>query len=143
LLDEIEDFVSYVVKNYRGARKIVEVGIGRFRSVALEISERLPNADLVVVDNDPKVIAEVKGCCPSLKAVLNDVMRPTTKVYDGADLIYSIRCPPELLPCLTKLADDVQADLIILPLHEDAPSVGEFQPVTFGGVRFYLKRRRA
>jgi hypothetical protein len=139
-LGDFKDFVVYVTENYRRARKIVEVGIGRFKGVALEISRSLPNVELAVVDNDPQAITDIKRHHPALNAIIDDLRRPTFKIYEGADLIYSIRCPPEILPYLIRLANASQADLIVLPLHEDAPGPSEFQLMTFGRARFYLKR---
>lgn len=46
----------------------------------------------------------------------DDIMNPNLNLYDGVDLIYSIRPPYELQPFLISLQEKIGAVLIIKPL---------------------------
>lgn len=136
-------FVEYVTENYRGAKKIVEVGVGRFPKVAIEIKRALPSTEVVVVDSNPETISEIKCIFPALRAVQDDVQKPNVQMYAGADLIYSIRPPLELWSHLIDVSKYSHSDLIIKPLHDELPSVApEFQLVNFRNSSFLLRKNR-
>ncbi len=97
-----KDFVQYIINNYTDADKIIEVGVGKFHDVALMLEEHL-KMDIIMTDIKPY----------SSKIILDDITHPNLEIYKGASLIYSIRPPPELHPCLIKVAGKVGADLII------------------------------
>jgi len=104
ILNEIDD------KEY----KIVEVGVGKF----LEISEILSskeNITLIRTDINPKDSTVIK----------DDITKPNMKIYENTDLIYSIRPPSELQPYLVKLANKINAQLIIKPLTNEDLNTGK------------------
>ena len=47
------------------------------------------------------------------------------KIYENTDLIYSIRPPSELQPYLVKLANKINAQLIIKPLTNEDLNTGK------------------
>jgi uncharacterized UPF0146 family protein len=102
------DFSEYIIKNYKHASKIVEVGIGGFPLVAQKLQEHL-NMDIIMTDIKPYHDGVVQ----------DDINHPDLKIYNDALLIYSIRPPEELQPCIIEVADIVGADLIIKPLSSE------------------------
>lgn len=100
---------DYIHSNYGPAGKIVEVGVGRFPLVALDLKEHL-KLNIIVTDIIPS----------HDDIILDDICHPNLKIYKGAELIYSIRPPEELHPCLVRVAREVGSDLIIKPLSTDS-----------------------
>jgi uncharacterized UPF0146 family protein len=142
LPEEFVDFVNYIITKYRGASKIVEIGIGRFCAVAAEIKHLLPDAEVIVTDSDITAINEANRKYPSLKVVKDDVEKPNIELYRNADIIYSIRAPPELWPKIVHLSELINSSLIIRPLPTETPvTIRGFRLVNFGRTRFYLKER--
>jgi len=103
------DFSEYIIQNYSHANCIVEVGVGRFNPVALDLQRRL-KVNIIMTDIKP---------CHQL-VVQDDITHPDLKIYKEAELIYSIRPPEELHPYLQRLAEEVGADLIIKPFSTDS-----------------------
>ncbi len=108
MLQDYKDFAEYIAKNYPNAKKIVEVGVGKEFSVLHELREKLRNAQIIATD-----ITSRRG------AVGDDITKPDISIYENAELIYSIRPPPELYPHLESIARKVGADLIIRSLSSD------------------------
>jgi uncharacterized UPF0146 family protein len=108
MLPDTFDLVKYIIENYQGARKIVEVGIGREPSFYRALKDE---AEFDVIATD---ISEVRD---TLK---DDILKPDLTIYRGADLLYSIRPNPELIPFLQRIAMEVNADLLIRPLSHDS-----------------------
>lgn len=136
---EFMDFVDYIVKTYGRALKIVEVGVGRFCEVAVEIKRRLPHVEVVVTDVNVETVREVRQMYPMLKVAQDNVTNPNISSYTNANLVYSIRAPPELWLELMDLAQRVHADLIIRPLPTETPvTLLNFKLVNFGKARFYI-----
>jgi len=117
---EINYLVKFIVNRYKDVLKIVEVGIGKYLDVALEIKKRLPEINLIVTDIRPDSVEYAKKV---LNAYLDDVTKPNLQLYRNTSLIYSIRPPPELYRYLVKLSRIVNCDLLIRPLtvDEDIP----------------------
>lgn len=135
--------MEYIARNYSKALKIVEVGIGKFCEVAAEIKRRLPQTEVVVTDTRIEAIREVERKYPSLKAVQDDVTRPNLTVYTNANLIYSIRFPPELWPKLAELSELLNVDIILRPLSTETPvALPKFKLVNFGRTRFYMRMKK-
>lgn len=109
MLADHEDLVRYIMSNYSNAGKIVEVGIGAERAVYDELKERLRDCEIIATDT-----ARGGGIHH------DDILDPDMEIYKGADLIYSIRPNPELVPSLLKLAAENRADLLIRPLSTDS-----------------------
>lgn len=122
------DFSRYIISNYTHAHKIVEVGVGKFPRVAWDLKKYL-NLNIVMTD--------IK---PSHKGIIqDDICYPNLKIYEDAELIYSIRPPEELHNCLVMVSDSIGSDLIIKPLSTDIiNSNREFKLVNYGKAVFYL-----
>ncbi len=109
---DAENIIEYIASNYKGSRKIVEIGVGRIPQIALGLKEKLPETEIVVTDIEPNNLEHIPDC-HGLKTVVDDITAPSMGIYTNSTLIYSIRPPPELHPSLLELAKKVQADLII------------------------------
>jgi len=114
LLDA-EYLADFIAKNYGKASKIVEVMVGAHPWVAQSIKGKLPNTSVIATDVDEEKIEYVKEACPTLEVVRDDILAPRFDVYKAAELIYSMRPPPELVPELVKLASKADCDLLIRP----------------------------
>lgn len=119
---------EFIMKNYGKASKIVEVGVGKQRTV-LDCLKKKLKGEVIGVDIEHH---------PGLER--DDIRSPNMELYRGADLIYSIRPPPELYGTLQAVAERVNADLIIRPLSTDAPPKG-MELVNYRGEFFYIKRQ--
>jgi len=106
-----------ISKLYPRARKIIEVGVGRSPYTLLQLRSLLPNVEIVATDIDQEVVRELNGM--GVKSLVDDIFEPDEEVYEGADLIYSIRPPFELIPRLAELGSRIGADILIIPLSED------------------------
>lgn len=118
LLDT-EDLAHFIVENYRNAGKIVEVGVGAYPWVAKRLKEQLPDTTIIVTDVDTERLTQAKEACPGLELACDNVLEPRPEVYEGADLIYSIRPLPELVPEIFRLALRVGCDLLIRPYSDE------------------------
>ena len=112
-----EQLVDWIKQNYSDARKIVEVGVGHRIDVAERISKALPRAEILVTDKDESWVRSRKS--GRIRAIADDVMFPSLKLYQGASLVYSLHPPGEILPGLEKLANGVGADLLIVPISDE------------------------
>jgi uncharacterized UPF0146 family protein len=108
MLADSEDVTSYINTYYFGAKKIVEVGIGGEEVVYLELKKN-PKREVLAVD-----------ITPHGEVAYDDVIDPDLEIYQGADLIYSVRPPPEIIPYLQLIASAVEANLLIRPLSTDS-----------------------
>ena len=82
----------------------------------------MPRAEILLVDKNPEVVKYLRK--RGFKAFQDDITNPRLHLYRGADLIYSVHPPPELLPYLIRLAERVKAALLVKPLSEDAYLAG-------------------
>lgn len=112
---EIAEFIS---QRYFSAKKIVEIGVGLSPYVALHLSSKLPEAEIIVTDVDERVVKWLLKL--GLKVFMDDVSKPRLRLYESADLIYSIRPPFELIPKIMELGEIISSDVLIAPLSEDA-----------------------
>ena len=88
--------------------KIVEIGVGKFQTISKNLSKN-ENIDLIMTDIDPANEDIVK----------DDVFNPDMHIYEGADILFSIRPPGELQEAIMKIRDEVNATLIIKPLFNE------------------------
>ena len=121
-----EDFAQYIINNYVGADKIVEVGVGKFHKVGSILQENL-KATIVLTDIKPS----------SSKIVQDDICNPDLKIYKGSSLIYSIRPQPELQPDIIAVAENVGADLIIKPFSTEFVSSNKMKLSNYRKTSFY------
>ena len=88
--------------------KIVEIGAGKFQTISKNLSEN-ENIDIVMTDIDPA----------NENIIKDDVFNPNMSIYNGADILFSIRPPAELQEAIMKIRDNVNATLIIKPLFNE------------------------
>jgi uncharacterized UPF0146 family protein len=123
-------FTDYIGRNYGHAHNIVEVGVGTFSEVAQDLQNL--NFNIIMTD-----------IIPSPDIIQDDICHPDLKIYKGAELIYSIRPPEELHPCLVRVAGEVGADLIIKPLSTDSINSEEkFKLINYEKAVFYELKHR-
>lgn len=124
-----EDFAQYIINNYAGADKLVEVGVGKFHKVGSILQENL-KATIVLTDIKPS----------SRKIVQDDICNPDLKIYKGSSLIYSIRPQPELQPYIIDVAENVGADIIIKPFSTEFVSSNKMKLLNYRKTSFYRMR---
>ena len=95
--------IDYLSRRYR---RVVEVGIGTYSRVACALQDR--GLTVTATDINPRRAA--------VPVVRDDLWEPRLEVYRGAQAIYAIRPPPELLLPLKELAGRLAVDLIVKPL---------------------------
>ena len=88
--------------------KIVEIGAGKFQTISKNLSEN-ENIDILMTDIDPA----------NENIIKDDVFNPDISIYEGADILFSIRPPAELQEAIMKIRDKVNATLIIKPLFNE------------------------
>lgn len=145
LLDT-KDLVDFVIKNYSNVERIVEIGVGAYPSVAVHLKKLLPSVSVIVTDIDRVQLATIKEAYVELEPVYDNIFEPQLTVYRGADLIYSIRPPPEMIPEIMKLAVKVGSDLLIRPYFDDEgaydyPKLDGWQLTTHKRAIFYLLKK--
>lgn len=112
-----ESIIDWILQNYAGARKIVEVGVGHRIDIAERLSQALPRTEVLVTDKDESWVRSRKS--PRIRAVADDVMFPSLNLYEHASLVYSMNPPGEILPALETLANRVGADLLVVPISDE------------------------
>lgn len=109
-----DDFADYILETAGDENvKIAEVGIGKFDQIARKLSCR-KNITLIKTDILPKDSTVIR----------DDITNPNMELYEGTDIIYSIRPPSELQPHLVSLAVKIGAQLIIKPLTNEDLNTG-------------------
>ena len=98
---------EYIVSRYRNA---VEIGIGHFPDIAFDLLGR--RVRVFATD-----ITQFRY--EGLKVIVDDITEPDIPVYQGSDLIYSIRPPMELVPYMKRIAGKISADLVVKPLSSE------------------------
>ncbi|MFZ5906664.1 MAG: UPF0146 family protein [Nitrospirota bacterium] len=119
----IEDFTAYIAERYRS---VAEIGIGHYPDVAYA----LKNRGVRVFATDVRPFSY-----DGLRVVHDDITGPEIGLYEGVQLLYSLRTPSELVPYMETLARAISADLMIKPLSSEFLS-GKI--VRNGGITFYL-----
>lgn len=111
--------------------KIAEIGVGAFSQISDLLNEK-DNITLIKTDIAPKDPTTVK----------DDITNPDMELYDGVDIIYSIRPPSELQPHLVELAQKIGSQLIIKPLTNEDLNTGrvKMKLKNFKKASFYTLR---
>lgn len=104
--------------------RLVEVGVGNRPDVAAALAERGCHVTATDV-YDRSVSAPVRF-------VIDDVTDPDPMIYEGADAVYALNCPPELQRPLADIAVAAGADCLFTTLGND-PSVVDATPETLSG----------
>lgn len=141
-LRDTDDLVDFISRSYRSATKIVEIGVGAYPWIAKGVKERLPGTDVVATDTNEETLAILKKACPETKVVCDDILRPQLKIYEKADLIYSLRPPSEMVRDIIKLASQVGCDVLIRPYSDEEggysyPEREGWRLMTHGHAVFY------
>ena len=113
--------------------QLVEVGVGRRPGVARALVERgrtVTATDLVRRDVPD-----------SVEFVRDDVTTPDESVYEGADAVYALNCPPDLHRSLVEVADTVGAACLFTTLGGDPPTVPVDRQTTATATVFVALRR--
>ena len=110
--DDLEEFIlRLAIENSEKTgkkTKIVEIGAGKFQTISKNLSEN-ENIDIVMTDIDSA----------NENIIKDDVFNPNMSIYNGADILFSIRPPAELQEAIMKIRDEVNATLIIKPLFNE------------------------
>ncbi|MBQ2666271.1 UPF0146 family protein [Methanobrevibacter sp.] len=110
-----DDFAEYILSEVGEKRvKIAEIGVGKFDKISDELSKH-ENITVIKTDILPKDSTVIE----------DDVTNPNLDLYDGVDIIYSIRPPGELQPYLVRLAQKTDSQLIIKPLTNEDLNTGK------------------
>ncbi len=108
----MNSLASYIINNYRG--KVVEIGIGEYGEVASALS-RNEDIEFIAVDKKNREYTD-------FEFYVDDLSSPDIEIYRGAELLYSIRPPMDILESIIDLKKQIGCDLLIVPLHDDIPS---------------------
>jgi uncharacterized UPF0146 family protein len=127
----LHDSCAAIVSRLAGYDHAVEVGIGRRPEVAAGLAEH--GVDVVVTDvherETPSGVAFAR----------EDVTEPDPARYGAADVVYALRCPPELQRPLRDAARLGDADCFFTTLGTD-PAVVRSDPETLGGTTLFRVR---
>lgn len=127
-----QDFAEYILNEVGDEDvRIAEIGVGKFDMIAEVLSSR-ENITLIKTDISPADKSVIK----------DDITNPDFRIYEGVDMIYSIRPPSELQPHLVNLAQKINCQLIIKPLtNEDLNTPGvKMKLKNFNRASFYILR---
>ena len=110
---------------------VVEVGVGDRHDVAVDLAER--GCRVTATDVRDRTVPDSVGF------VRDDITDPDPTVYEDADAIYALNCPPELQRSLAAATPD-SADCLFSTLGGD-PVVVDASPETFpDGTLFEVER---
>lgn len=126
------DFAEYILSQTENRdMKIAEIGVGKFDSIADMLNEK-QNITLIKTDIAPKDATVIR----------DDITNPNLELYNDVELIYSIRPPNELQPHLVRLAQKINAQLIIKPLTNEDLNTGrvKMKLKNFKKASFYTLR---
>jgi uncharacterized UPF0146 family protein len=146
ILQDANDIANFVAKTYESARKIIEVGIGSQPWIARIIKENLGETRIIVTDNRKSNLDYVKPFLTEVEIVKDDIFSPRIQIYEGADLVYSIRPPTEIILQLVNLSSRMGFDLLIRPYSDEEGSytfpegIGWQQVVHGKSILFLLKK---
>ncbi|MBZ9570011.1 hypothetical protein KQY27_00360 [Methanobrevibacter sp. TMH8] len=123
------DMLSNKVNKMDSSCKVVEIAIGKF----FHVSDYLKTYDSKIIeftatDIDPD----------NSDITFDDITNPNMEIYNGADIIYSIRPPQELQPFISDIIKKTGAILIIKPLfNEDLNLNLSMKLINYKKVVFY------
>jgi uncharacterized UPF0146 family protein len=103
----VEDLAGYIAARYR---RCAEIGIGHSPDIALALAAR--GAEVFATDIVP---CSHEG----VRVVVVDVTAPDVSLFEGVDLVYSMRPPPELVFYMDRLAKRLSASVIVKPLSSE------------------------
>ena len=95
--------------------RVVEVGVGRRPDVARRLAQR--GVTVVATDITEREVPA------GVQFVVDNITAPDPGVYDDADAVYALNCPPELHRPLRTVAGDAGAICYFTTLGGDQPTV--------------------
>lgn len=122
-----------VVEVLAGYEVLVEVGVGRRPDVAAALADR--GCSVTATDVVEREVPDGVGF------VLDDVTDPDISVYENADAVYALRCPPELQRALVSVAERAGADCLFTTLGGD-PVVVPADPQTVASGTLFVAETR-
>jgi hypothetical protein len=127
----LHDSCAAIVSRLCGYGRAVEVGVGRRPAVAAGLADR--GVDVVATDVHPRETP------PGVTFAREDVTDPDPTRYERADVVYALRCPPELQRPLREAARLGGADCFVTTLGSD-PTVVPVDPETLAGTTLFRVR---
>jgi uncharacterized UPF0146 family protein len=129
----VEAVVGYITDEYARGADLVEVGVGRRDAAARALAA--VGYGVTVTD-----VRELSGSVgDQLRFVRDDVREPDRSVYEGAELVYSLRPPYEIHAAIAETARRAGADALLAPLGDEGVAV-EAELVNRGGRAFFVRR---
>ena len=122
-----------VVEVLTGYEVLVEVGVGRRTGVAAALADR--GRQVTATDVVEREVPD------GVRFVVDDVTDPDPSVYEGADAVYALRCPPELQRSLVAVAESAGADCLFTTLGGD-PVVVPADPKTVASGTLFVAQTR-
>ena len=108
------NFAEYILNECETREvKIAEIGVGKFSQIADILNEH-ENITIIKTDISPADATVIK----------DDITNPDMKLYEGTDIIYSVRPPSELQPYIADLSKKTGSLLIIKPLTNEDLNTG-------------------
>ena len=114
--------------------RLVEVGVGRRTEVAGALAAR--GRAVTATDVHDRAVPD------GVRFVRDDVTDPDEAVYEDADAVYALNCPPELHRAVWWVARRVDADCYFTTLGTDGPAVPVERETLPGETLFRAKRVR-
>ncbi|WP_336035285.1 UPF0146 family protein [Halobacterium yunchengense] len=113
--------------------RLVEVGVGRRTDVAAALAAR--GCEVTATDVVEREVPD------AVTFVRDDVTDPDLAVYEGADAVYALRCPPELQRPLADAAAAVGAACLFTTLGGDPATVPVERRTVASGTVFVVRER--
>jgi len=127
----LHDSCAALVSRLAGYDRAVEVGVGGRPEVAAGLADR--GVEVVATDVRPC------GTPPGVAFAREDVTDPDPGRYESIDVVYALRCPPELQRPLRDAARIGGADCFFTTLGTD-PAVVPTDPETLDGTTLFRVR---
>ncbi len=109
-----------VVERLPAGARVVEVGVGARWDTLEDLLERRP--DLAAVATDVHG-GRLVGAPASVRTLEEDITDPKPWLYEGADLVYAVRCPEEMQLPLAKAVAGTGGLLALRVLKDELADV--------------------
>ncbi|MFP4005798.1 MAG: UPF0146 family protein [Candidatus Hadarchaeia archaeon] len=134
-MNSIHPIADWIYRKYKNPKKIVEIGIGNYPIIFLDLKKCFPKCNLIATDIEKKHVSK------KIDPTIDNITNPNQAPYKGADLLYSIRPPYELYKYILELAEEIESDVLIMPLSsEESPVSGKL--VNHSGNSFYFWNKK-
>ncbi|MGZ7145242.1 MAG: UPF0146 family protein [Halobacteriota archaeon] len=126
---------EFITRNY--SRRIVEVACGRYSRVAFTLSQ---SVEIRATD-----VLESEAVDERIRPLYykDDIMSPDLRLYQNAQLLYSIRPPLEIQHGILNVARAVHADVLVKPLSDEIIDALRAYLRNYRGIAFYHFRADA